>query len=376
MSYYPQIDYVGAMQGIANQFQDLPRVDREREATAMQRQLQNKQMTLYDLQARKAQMEMDQTEEDRGFQRTLGADLSSRQEAGDFDSTVLSKRVPDEENPVDPVSDPYNTLSEKTLSAIVPPKIDKNAYLSKKFWEAGKYQEAMKIEEAAAKARKAKVEEFQGTINWLSDIYKKSPTWGKNLKDQMVKQNPGLAMLGDFVASQDGEVVATEIKNKQGEVVAYADPRNPQDKAHWVKAPTEPNSLMEIEIALAKETDPAKKKFYQGILEEHTKRAVKQARDSFVDTRPPLQSSPYTDEDGTPMAFDAKTGTYVKAKIPGKLKKAGVESQGKEKKGLDSLKTKGGGSYKTPDDVKAAYKSGKIDKAAATSILQKEFGYK
>lgn len=336
MAYYPSIDYMGAAQSIINSTSDLARVDREREDMAMKRQLQEKQMTLYGLQNRKAQMEMDEMERERTFKKTLGTEILLNQEAGNFSPTIE-----EQDSQISPGDSPVPG-PEKTLYSIKPPKMDFTDTVAKRLLGEGKIDEAIKLQDQAIKAKADKVKEFQNSVTWIKGIAETFPTLAKNL----IKQDPRLSMLGEFITSPEGEVTAIEMKNKTGEVVAYVNPKNPKDAKWIVKAPTDANSILELQMERdAPGTSPERIKFIDSVLDADAKRKTKINRDSFVDTRNPYQATSYVDENGNPMSFDPRANTLVPVKTPGKVKKVGVEGAGKrDKPGLGDLKTKTGSS--------------------------------
>ena len=338
MSYYPQIDYIGAMSKIADQWQDIPRVDREMEDRTMKR-------NLYDLQLKKYQLEADKEQRALDYEKGLGEYY--RANMADTEPTTSELAIPKDYR-----GDTYSSidLGEEKVSITRPPKKSLYQLGAEHSFNVGRVAEALKFsemeqkaQEEARKAKEAQTKEFRDSVKWLADIYDKSPTWGKNLQKQMAAQgNKVASALGDFITDPAGETVAVEMKNKAGDIVAYVNPKNPKDAKWIVKAPTDANSVLELEMERANpETSPERVKFIDSVLEAHTKREIKKAREGFVDTRNPYQASPYTDENGNPLAFDPKANTLVPVKVPGKVKKMGTESAKKEKKGLDELSVKG-----------------------------------
>jgi hypothetical protein len=279
---------------------------------AMKRQLQEKQMTLYGLQNRKAQMEMDEMERERTFKKTLGTEILLNQELEDS-SSIIGQTNTQVEPGDSPVSGP-----ERSLYSAKPQKKSELEIISKRLLLDGQIDPWLKLQDQAIKAKAEKTKEFQGTVKWVADIGEKFPTLAKEL----IKQDPRLKGLGELITTPEGEVTAIEMKNKAGEVVAYVNPKNPKDAKWIIAAPKTSDSILELQMERdAPGTSPERIKFIDSVLDADAKRKTKIARDSFVDNRNPFQATSYVDDNGNPMSFDPRGNTLVPVKTPGKVKK-------------------------------------------------------
>jgi hypothetical protein len=205
MSFYPSIDYVGAGKAIADQWSDLPRVDREREATAQREQLQNRQMTLYDLQAKKEQMQLEAMQQEQDFNKTLAGAFASEKAAGSFDPTIGQTTIPDYTQALG--GDEYSVPGEKTSFSVNPAKYNIPDYLAQAQLAAGRFPQYLQAQKEALAAKKEDEADFRSKLKSVTDVAEKGfPTLATGIARSYAEKDSRFKMVGEFNFNEDGSM--------------------------------------------------------------------------------------------------------------------------------------------------------------------------
>jgi len=189
MAYYPSIDYMGMSNSILKNFEDLPRVDRE----LQQQQLREKQMTLYDLQMKKAQREAD-------FETGLGDYYKAN--LGSLQPTTETITAPDYSTALG--GEEYSVPGELSRKITRPPSKTIYGLGADYAMSSGHPLEAIKFIAEARKAEKDREEIFNHKMDSITKAANISPTWAAAMHKQLASQNPEMKMYGPVNFDKQG----------------------------------------------------------------------------------------------------------------------------------------------------------------------------